>query len=93
MVESIYALKKQEKWKSLSHFWVFAAPWTVAHKVPLFMAFPRQEYLIRLPYPILLQGTFLTEGPNLHLLHGRQIITVLPGKTINSEQSMKSLSI
>ena len=93
MVESIYAFKKKEKWKSLSRFWLFAAPWTVAHKVPVFMAFPGQEYLISLPYPIVLQGTFLTEGTNLHLLHGRQIITVLPDKPINSEQSMKSLSI
>ena len=29
----------------------FANPWTVAHKAPLFMGFPRQEYWNRLPFP------------------------------------------
>ena len=26
-------------------------PWTVAHKAPLSMGFPRQEYWSRLPFP------------------------------------------
>ena len=37
----------------LSHFspvQLFATLWTVAHKVPLFMGFSRQEYWSRLPY-------------------------------------------
>ena len=28
-------------------------PWTVAHQDPLFMGFPRQEYLSGLPFPSL----------------------------------------
>ena len=28
-----------------------ATPWTVAHKVPLSMGFPRQEYCSGLPFP------------------------------------------
>ena len=28
----------------LSHVWLFATPWTVAHPAPLSMRFPRQEY-------------------------------------------------
>ena len=35
------------KWKSLSHVWFFATPWTVAHQAPLSMAFSRQEYWSR----------------------------------------------
>ena len=32
------------EWKPLSHVWLFATPWTVAHQTPLFMEFFRQEY-------------------------------------------------
>ena len=28
----------------LSHVWLFATPWTVAHQVPLSMKFSRKEY-------------------------------------------------
>ena len=35
----------------LSHVWLFATPWTVAHQVPLSMEFSRQEYYSRLPFP------------------------------------------
>ena len=28
----------------ISHIWLFAAPWTVAHQAPLSMEFSRQEY-------------------------------------------------
>ena len=37
--------------QSLSPAWLFAIPWTVAHQVPLFMWFPRQEYWRGLPFP------------------------------------------
>ena len=30
---------------------LFATPWTVAHQVPLFMEFSRQEYWSGLPFP------------------------------------------
>ena len=28
----------------LSHIWLFATPWTVAHQTPLSIGFPKQEY-------------------------------------------------
>ena len=34
----------------LSHIWLFATPWTVAHLAPLFMEFSRQEYWSGLPF-------------------------------------------
>ena len=39
--------------KSLSHVWLFATPWTIAHQAPLSMRFPSQEYWSGLPtnYP------------------------------------------
>ena len=39
------------KVKSLSHVWLFATPWTVAHQAPLSMGFSRQEYWSGLPLP------------------------------------------
>ena len=35
----------------LSHVWLFATPWTVAHKAPLSMGFSRPEYWSGLPFP------------------------------------------
>ena len=43
-----------------------AAPWTVAHQAPLSMGFSRQEYWSGCHF--LLQGIFLTQGSNSHLL-------------------------
>ena len=37
------------KW--LSHVRLFATPWTVAHHVPPFMGFSKQEYWSGLPFP------------------------------------------
>ena len=37
--------------KSLSHVWLFATPWTVAHQAPPSMGFSRQEYWSGLPFP------------------------------------------
>ena len=39
------------KVKSLSHIWLFATPWTVAHQDPLSMGFSRQECWSGLPFP------------------------------------------
>ena len=36
---------------SLSHVWLFAAPWTGAHHAPLSMEFSRKEYWSGLPFP------------------------------------------
>ena len=46
--------------------WFFATLWTVAHQAPLSMGFSRQEYWSGCHS--LLQGIFLTQGSNLHLL-------------------------
>ena len=35
----------------LSHVWLFASPWTVAHQAPLSSGFSRQEYWSGLPFP------------------------------------------
>ena len=35
----------------LSHFQLFATPWTLACQTPLFMGFSRQEYWSGLPFP------------------------------------------
>ena len=43
------------------------APWTVAHQAPLPMKFSRQEHWTGVPFP--LQGIFLAQGLNPHLLH------------------------
>ena len=37
--------------QSLSHFRLFATPWTVAHQAPLSMGFSRQEHWRGLPFP------------------------------------------
>ena len=37
--------------QSLSHVWLFATPWTVAHQDPLSMSFLRQEYWNWLSFP------------------------------------------
>ena len=49
-----------------SRIWLFVTLWTVAHQAPLSMGFSRQECWSRLPF--LLQGIFLTQGGNPHLL-------------------------
>ena len=37
--------------QSLSYVWLFGTSWTVAHRAPLSMGFPRQEYWSGLPFP------------------------------------------
>ena len=37
--------------KSLSCFWLFATPWTVAYQAPPFIGFSKQEYWSGLPFP------------------------------------------
>ena len=39
------------KVKLLSRVWLFATPWTVAHRAPLFIEFSRQGYWSGLPFP------------------------------------------
>ena len=67
----------------LSHIWLFATPWTVAHQAPLSMEFSRQEYWSRLPLP------FSGDLPNPEIkcispaLAGSFFTTALPGKLGN----------
>ena len=48
---------------TLSHISLFAAPWNVGWQVPLFMKFSRIPDWVS----VLTQGSFLTQGSNLHL--------------------------
>ena len=51
-VELCFAVgKKYNVVESLSHVQLFAILWTVAHQVPQFMEFSRQEYWSELPFP------------------------------------------
>ena len=47
----------------------FATPWTIDHHAPLSVEFPRQDYWNELPFQLLLQGIFPTQGSNPCLLH------------------------
>ena len=58
--------------KSLSHVWLFAIPWTVPYKAPLFLEFSRQEYWSGLPVPS--PGIFPTQGSNPGHPHWRQTL-------------------
>ena len=60
------------KVKLLIHVRLFATPWTVACQTPLSMGFPGKNSGVGCHF--LLQGIFLTQGLNLHLLFGRQIL-------------------
>ena len=58
----------------LSHVWLFAVPWTVAHQVPLSMGWYRNTGT---GCHFFLQGIFPTQGLNPHLMSptvGRQIL-------------------
>ena len=58
--------------QSLSHVWLFATTWTIACQAPLSWGFPSKN--IGLGCHSLLQGIFLTQGLNPHLLHCRRIL-------------------
>ena len=47
-------------------------PWTVAYQAPLSIVFPGKNTGVGCHF--LLQGIFLTQGLNLHLLHCRKIL-------------------
>ena len=48
---SLYILDSSPFACMLSHVWLFAIPWTVAHLAPLSMGFFRQEHWSGLPFP------------------------------------------
>ena len=68
--------------KSLSRVRLFAAPWTIAYQVPLFMGFSRQEYWSGLPFPS--PGDFSDPGiePRSPALQADALPSKPPGKSI-----------
>ena len=52
------AWKWKVKVKLLSHVWLLATPWTVAHQAPPSMGFSRQEYWSGVPLPSPMQALF-----------------------------------
>ena len=67
----------------------FAAPWTVAHQVLLFMEFSRQKYWSRLPFPS--PGDLPDPGiePGSPTLEGDTLTSEPLEKPIQSEVSHK----
>ena len=61
--------------QSLGRVQLFSTSWTVVCQTPQSMEFSRQEYWN--VWPFLLQGIFPTQGLNLGLLYGRQILYCL----------------
>ena len=59
----------------LSHVQLFVTPWTVAYQALLSVEFSRKNSGV--DCHSLLQGIFLTQESNLHLLHCRQILYCL----------------
>ena len=66
----------------LSHFQLFATPWTVAHQPPVSMGFFRQEYWKGLPFPS--PGDLPNPGIELasSALTCGFVTTVPPGKPV-----------
>ena len=80
---SIYSLFKSvhhwtintRKCQLLSHVWLFATPWTVAHKASCPWDFPGKNTGVSCH--ALLHGIFSTQGLNPGLLHCRRILYCL----------------
>ena len=68
---------------SLSHVLLLLTSWTIAHRAPLSMGYPRQGYWSRLPFPPPgnLPGTEIKlTSPASPALEGRSFTTEPPGK-------------
>ena len=76
---------------SLSHAQLFATPWTVVYKVPLFMEFSRQVTGVGCHF--LLQGIFPTQGLNPGLPHCRQTLYRLSHQGSNIHSSSVYMSV
>ena len=68
--------------ESLSHVQLFAILWTVAHQVPQFMEFSRQEYWSELPFPTPEDLPDPETEPTSAAFAGRFVTPVPPGKSI-----------
>ena len=74
----------------------FVTPWTVAHQVPLSVGFSRQEYWRG--YHAFLQGIFLVQGSNQHLLcllhrQAGSLPLAPPGKPRVSQRLLKKKNL
>ena len=72
------------KCELLSHVWLFATPWTVAHQTPLSMEFSRQEYRSGFPFPS--PGNFPDPGikPGSPVLQADYLSSESPGDINNT---------
>ena len=79
------------KVKSLSHVWLFATPWTVAHQARLSIEFSRQEYWSGLPFPS--PGDLPDAGiePRFPALQADTLPSEPPGKPIKSLSNVSSV--
>ena len=77
--------------QSLSHAWLFAMLWTVAHQAPLSMGFPKQEYWSGLPFPS--PGNLPNPGikPNTPASAGR--VYTVPSGNLNVKKKKKKIEI
>ena len=62
-------------WFSWCHVQLFTTPWTVALQAPRPWDFPGKNTGVRCHF--LLLGIFSTEGSDLHVLHCRQVLSLL----------------
>ena len=72
---------------SLSHVWLSATPWTIAHQAPLSVEFSTQKHWSGLAFPS--PGIFLTQESIPRLLHvpywqADSLLLVPPGRPISS---------
>ena len=64
----------------LSHVWLFATPWSVAHQAPLSMGFSRQEYCSEGAVSFSRGSSNSSIKPVFHALAGGFFTTEPPGK-------------
>ena len=85
------AMRVKVKVKSLSHVWLFATPWTVAHQAPPSMGFSRQEYWSGFPFPS--PGDLPDPGiePRSPALQANALTSESPGKP--KKKAIKLLKI
>ena len=72
------AWKWKLKVKSLSHVWLSATPWTVAHPAPPSMGFSRQEYWSGVPLPLQFKDFSDLDFDNNQTLVVAQMVKHLP---------------
>ena len=83
-------MKVKSESESLSRVQLFATPWTIAYKAPLFMEFSRQEYCSGLPFPS--PGDLPNLGIELGspALQADSLPAELPGKPIIVSRELQS---